>query len=125
MKPLLQALNAWNEEDMECAFKTYFNIDEIRIVTLNGRDVGWIQISRTAQEFCLDQVHLVEEARDMGIGTRLIEDTIAQAAAENKNVSLSLVKGNRAIALYKRMGFEHVAEDSTKIHKRYVTRRVT
>ena len=124
MKPLLEALDAWNPEEKDAAFKSYFDVDEIRIIMLNGKDVGWIQVSHTEKEFCLDQVHLLECARDQGIGTTLIKDTIAEAAAHNKNVSLSLVKGNRAIRLYERLGFRRVAEDSTKIHKRFVTNQI-
>lgn len=125
MKPLLKALDAWDAEDMEALFKSYFNVDEIQIITLNSEDVGWIQISHNDREICLDQVHLIEAARDKGIGTALIKSLIADAARQNKNVSLSLVKGNRAFALYKRLGFQHVGEDTTKIHKRYVTNQVT
>ncbi|SLN71817.1 Acetyltransferase (GNAT) family protein [Roseovarius albus] len=121
MKPLLMALDAWNEDEIETAFRGYFIPEEIRIVTRNGTDVGWIQISHTDQEYCLDQLHLLEEARGQGIGTVLINDTIAEAARENKNVSLSLVKGNSAIELYRRLGFHKVAEDSTKFHMRFVT----
>lgn len=121
MKPLLMALGAWNENEIEEAFRGYFIPDEVRIVTRNGSDVGWIQVSQTDQEFCLDQLHLLEEVRGQGIGTALINSTITAALAENKTVSLSLVKGNPAITLYRRLGFHQVAEDSTKIHKRLVT----
>lgn len=121
MKPLLEALGAWNAEEKEAAFASYYDVDEVRVIMMGGRDVGWIQISYTDSEYCLDQVHLIEEARDKGIGTALIEETIAEAEAEGKNVSLSLVKGNRAIRLYRRLGFHQVAEDETKIHKRFVT----
>jgi ribosomal protein S18 acetylase RimI-like enzyme len=121
MKPLLQALDAWNEEEIETAFRGYFDVDEIRVVILDDEDVGWIQISHTDSEVCLDQLHLVEASRDRGIGTALIARTIDDAAQQNKNVSLSLVKGNRAIRLYKRLGFHQVAEDNTKIHKLYLT----
>lgn len=121
MKPLLQALGAWDPDVKEIAFKTYFEEGGIRVITREGRDVGWIQVSQTDQEFCLDQLHLVEAARNQGIGTALIKATIAEASEQGKNVSLSLVKGNRAIKLYKRLGFHQVAEDETKIHKRFVT----
>lgn len=124
MKPLLEALGAWNAEEKEAAFASYYDIDEVRVIVVNGQDVGWIQISYTDEEFCLDQLHLIEAARDKGIGTALINATIAEAEAEGKNVSLSLVKGNRAIRLYRRLGFHQVAEDATKIHKRFVTEPV-
>ncbi len=121
MKPLLIALDAWNEDEIETAFQGYFIPDEVMIITRKGNDVGWIQISLTEEEFCIDQLHLLEEVRGQGIGTALISDTIAKATAEHKNVSLSLVKGNPAIALYRRLGFQRIGEDNVKIHKRFIS----
>ena len=121
MKPLLTALDAWDEDEIETAFRSYFIPDEVRIIIVDDADVGWIQVSRTDGEFCIDQLHLLEEVRGQGIGSALIAATIKDAAAENKNVSLSLVKGNPALRLYQRLGFHQVGEDSTKIHKRFVT----
>ena len=125
MKPLLQALNAWDSDKIEAAFKSYFDVDEIRIITMMGEDVGWIQVSVTESELCLDQLHLIETVHDQGTGTTLIRATISEAAGQNKDVSLSLVKGNRAQRLYERLGFRQVAEDDTKIHMKYATGRVS
>ncbi|MEL7203924.1 MAG: GNAT family N-acetyltransferase, partial [Pseudomonadota bacterium] len=91
-------------------------VNEISIITMKGEDVGWIQVSDTDDELCLDQLHLIETVRDKGTGTYLINSTISEAARQSKKVSLSLVKGNRAQRLYERLGFRQVAEDDTKIH---------
>ena len=115
------ALDAWNANEIETDFRGYYIPDEVRVVMQNGVDVGWIQVSVTDQELCLDQLHLVEKVRGQGIGTALIRATIEDAAAKSKNVSLSLVKGNRAYWLYQRLGFRQIAEDNIKIHKRFET----
>ena len=122
MQPLLTALDEWNEAEMEAAFRGYFIPDEIRIVQVAGRDVGWIQVSFTDDELCLDQLHLTEDVRGQGIGTALINGVIAAATSQHKNVTLSLVKGNPAIRLYRRLGFKRLSEDKTKIHKRFEIR---
>ncbi|MEL6992292.1 MAG: GNAT family N-acetyltransferase [Pseudomonadota bacterium] len=116
MQPLLRALGAWDAEKLEAAFESYFDVNEISIITMKGEDVGWIQVSDTDDELCLDQLHLIETVRDKGTGTYLINSTISEAARQSKKVSLSLVKGNRAQRLYERLGFRQVAEDDTKIH---------
>lgn len=121
MQPLLTALDAWDPAEIECAFRGYFIPDEIKFVTMDGRDVGWFQVSQTRTELCLDQLHLVEEVRGQGIGTALINRIIDEAEAQGRNVSLSLVKGNQAQALYRRLGFRRRSEDDTKIHMRFVT----
>jgi len=116
MKPLLTALGAWNLTESTEAFASYFDVEEIQIVTANGDDVGWIQVSKNDDAFCLDQIHLIEQARGNGIGERLIRNVIAAANMEGKVTTLSLVRGNRSIALYERLGFRLVGEDDIKFH---------
>lgn len=118
MQPLLSALGAWDAEKADTAFKSYFIASEIEIVELHGSDVGWLQVSETEKELCLDQIHLKEEARGLGIGSHLINKVIDTAKEKSLDVSLSLIKGNPSLALYKRLGFRLVAEDTTKFHMR-------
>src|SRR5438552_13460164 len=119
MKPLLTALDAWDIVRAYATFSEYFKQDEVRIITVNGADVGWIQVSEANGEIHLDQLHLVEPFRDLGIGTRLIERTMKKAKEQNRPLRLSFVRGNRAAALYERLGFRHVGSDETKIHMQW------
>jgi ribosomal protein S18 acetylase RimI-like enzyme len=119
MKPLLTALDAWDDARAYATFSEYFKQDEVRIITVNGADIGWIQVSEANGEIHLDQLHLVEPFRDQGIGTRLIEQTMEKARQQNKPVRLSFVRGNRAVALYERLGFRIVGSDETKIHMQW------
>lgn len=119
MQPLLTALGAWDDAKAEASFSEYFKQDEVRIITINGADIGWIQVSEANGEIHLDQLHLVEPFRDRGIGTRLIEQTKEDAEKQNRPVRLSFVRGNRAALLYERLGFRHVGSDRTKIHMQW------
>ena len=119
MKPLLSALEAWDDEKANTTFQDYFKPEEIRLIAINGADIGWIQVSETNGEIHLDQLHLLEPYRNRGIGTRLIKQTQAQARKKGKPLCLSFVRGNRAKALYERLGFRHAGSDVTKIHMRW------
>lgn len=119
MRPLLEALGAWDEQKAENAFREYFNPEEIRIVLVDGVGAGWIQVSQTAREVHLDQIHLIEEIRGRGVGTKLIRETMAEARKAGKPVLLSLLRGNRAISLYRRLGFIPDRSDHTKLHMRW------
>ena len=116
MEPLLSALDAWDAENAENAFRSYFIAEEINVVQLNAKDVGWMQVSVTEKELCLDQIHLMEDVRGLGIGTHLINKVIDEAEAQKRDVSLSLIKGNPSIGLYRRLGFQLDGEDATKSH---------
>jgi ribosomal protein S18 acetylase RimI-like enzyme len=119
MQPLLSALGAWDEAKSDASFRDFFKPNEIRMITVDGTDVGWIQVSETNGEVHLDQLHLIEEFRDRGIGTKLITATQAEARKKDKPLCLSFVKGNRAAALYERLGFMHAGSDETKMHMRW------
>lgn len=119
MRPLLSALGAWDEAKSDASFHEYFKPAEIRIITVDGADVGWIQVSEANGEIHLDQLHLIEPLRDQGIGTKLIKRIQKKAQKKDKPLKLSFVRGNRAASLYERLGFRHVSSDMTKIHMRW------
>ena len=109
----------WNEPEIRARFKTYFELDEVQIIAVDGKDVGWLQISETDHEINLDQLHLEKGYRSRGIGSRLIQDVMTNARAANKPVLLSVVRNNPALALYRRLGFKVVGSDEQKLHMRW------
>ena len=119
MCPLQQALGICDEKKVKNAFKKYFKPEEIRIVLMDGVEAGWIQVSHTESEVHLDQIHLNEKIRGRGVGTKFICETMADARNVGKPVLLSLLRGNRAISLYRRLGFKPNGSDHTKLHMRW------
>ena len=77
-------------------FRGYYKLDEVRIITVDGSDAGFFQVSGRADGITLAQIHIEAPYRSRGIGTALIKDMLRDARAENKPVSLSVVKHNPA-----------------------------
>ena len=119
MKRLLTKLGMWNEQEVIARFKMYYQLDEVQIIAVDGKDVGWLQISETDHDINLDQIHLEKGYRARGIGSRLIQDVMTDARAANKPVLLSVVRNNPALALYRRLGFKVVGSDEQKLHMRW------
>ncbi len=119
MKQLLTKLGAWNEHDVVSKFKEYFKLDEIQIISVNGADAGWLQLSETEYDIILDQIYIEEEFRSRGIGGRLIQDLLTTAKTKKKPILLSLLRNNPALAFYQRLGFRIVGEDDPKLHMRW------
>ncbi|MGH6892724.1 MAG: hypothetical protein ACREEP_10730, partial [Dongiaceae bacterium] len=65
------ALDLWNEERVRARFVEDFKPQSAQVIRNAGLDIGWLQVSETAQSFHLDQLHIVDGYRNHGIGTRL------------------------------------------------------
>jgi GNAT superfamily N-acetyltransferase len=115
MRPLMVGLGSWNEVQRKAALRRSFKADDVNIISVNGMDIGWMQVSERDTDCNLAQIQLIEEYCGRGIGTRLISALLERARSEGKTVSLSVVRTNRAIGLYERLGFRIIDPDATPI----------
>ena len=60
------------------------------MIGYDGDDIGWTQISETAEGFHLHQIHLAERVRGRGIGTYFITGLQDRARAAGKPLSLNV-----------------------------------
>jgi RimJ/RimL family protein N-acetyltransferase len=82
------------------------------VVAAYGVDVGRLRVVRTPDLVELAGLQLVPAHQSRGIGTRIIHDLMAEAAASGRGFGLSVEKDNpRAQALYERLGLIVVGED--------------
>jgi ribosomal protein S18 acetylase RimI-like enzyme len=122
-KPLLLALGHWNEDRVRTRFAQDFKPRRARVIHNAGLDIGWIQVSETAESYHLDQLHIVDGHRNQGIGTRLIQALLNRARRDGKSVSLNVIRGNPAMYLYERLGFQFVGEEEDKLRMRWQSSR--
>lgn len=116
MEPLLTALDAWNTERNIASFNQTYRVGEASIVVVAGKDIGWFQLHPGKNDLSLHQIHLKPGYHNRRIGTHIIEALIRRAETEGKKLTLSVVRGNRALRLYRRLGFAIIDEDDTKFH---------
>jgi len=119
MKPLLMKFDAWDEAVVMARFDGYYELGEMQVILINGKDVGWLQISESEHELELAQIHIKQAFCSRGIGTQLIRKLMNEARGKGKSVFLSVVRGNPALSLYRRLGFAIVSEDEHKLHMRW------
>ncbi len=85
------------------------------VVTAYGADVGRLRVVRTAGLVELAGLQLLPAHQGKGIGTRIVRDLMAEAAAIGCGFGLSVEKDNpRAQALYERLGLVVVGEDGAE-----------
>ena len=89
---------------------------EVRIISLDGSDVGWLQSITQNDGIFVAQLFVDGPFQRRGIGTEVMNRVIADAARANLAVRLELVKINPALRLYERLGFHITGEDDRKFH---------
>lgn len=75
------------------------------VIEWRGRPVGRLYVHRRPHEIRLMDIALLPEGRGSGVGTRLLEDLIAEAERDRKALTIHVEKTNRARRLYERLGF--------------------
>jgi ribosomal protein S18 acetylase RimI-like enzyme len=122
-KPLLIALGQWDESRILARFADGFKLEQIQILCAADGVIGWMQVSETDAQLHIDQLHLIEGARNRGLGTRLIRELQDRASGSGRSLALNVIRGNRAKALYERLGFIVVGHEDEKIQMRWQEKR--
>lgn len=96
-----------------------WHVEQVRIVVRGGADIGWLQSVPADGALFIVQFFIEGTLRGQGIGTAVLTRIIEEASASGQDVALDVVKQNRAVQLYRRLGFQITGEDGPK----YVMRR--
>jgi GNAT superfamily N-acetyltransferase len=100
------------------SFARQWRAAEVRIITIAGEDIGWLQTRLTDNALFLGQLYLSGPVQRQGIGTRVLQMLIEEARRAGKPVTLGVVKINPARRLYERLGFRCTHEDEHKLYMR-------
>jgi ribosomal protein S18 acetylase RimI-like enzyme len=82
------------------------------IILFEGRPAGRVMTMKMGKVHRYIDLAILPECRDRGVGTRIIEDLIAESASEGLTARLHVLKSNRAYRLYERLGFVITGEDN-------------
>jgi GNAT superfamily N-acetyltransferase len=100
------------------SFRQQWELSQVRIITVDGADVGWLQSTMREGSLFLAQLFVDSAFQRRGIGTEVMHRLIAEAAGTRQAVTLGVVKINPALRLYARMGFRITHEDDRKFYMR-------
>jgi GNAT superfamily N-acetyltransferase len=92
------------------------------IVEVDGRPIGRLYVHYTREDVRVMDISLMPIARGQGIGRRLLEKVLEEAARLAAPVTLHVGVGNPARRLYERLGFCTVEQDAMNL---FMVRRCT
>jgi ribosomal protein S18 acetylase RimI-like enzyme len=110
MRPYMQELNVWDEDEQRSGFATQWKLDEVRIISVDGNDAGWLQAAELPAEIRLQKFFILPEYQRSGIGSEVLSQLLAAWRPTGKKIVLRVLKNNPARRLYERLGFSVIAE---------------
>jgi GNAT superfamily N-acetyltransferase len=118
MRWIAERLSGWDDAAQAAKFERQFVLAEVRIIVVDGRDVGYLQAAEEPDAFLLKELHVAAPFQNRGIGTAVLRRLFVEAQEMEKPMTVGVVKFNPACKLYKRLGFRAVGEDAHKFHMR-------
>jgi ribosomal protein S18 acetylase RimI-like enzyme len=100
------------------SFRRQWQVTQVRIITLDGADIGWLQSTTRDGALFLGQLFVEASRQRRGIGTEVMNRLIGDATRTLQAMTLGVVKSNSAKRLYERVGFHVTHEDDRKFYMR-------
>lgn len=95
----------------QCAwYLEHYPALERAVVEVESVPIGRLYLEERTDEIRIVDVALLPAGRGHGIGTELLHGTLARSRATGKPVTIHVERFNRALSLYRRLGFR-VQED--------------
>jgi ribosomal protein S18 acetylase RimI-like enzyme len=122
LREYVAAIWGWDEATQREFFDRGWDASITQIVTRDGHDIGVLKIEEQAEVTYLTLVEIHPDHQGGGVGARLVQDLVADAARRGRAVELDVLTVNtRAAALYRRLGFVEQyrhGDDNIKIRMR-------
>jgi ribosomal protein S18 acetylase RimI-like enzyme len=118
MRPYVQELTVWDEQKQRATFAAQWKREEVRIMSVDGKDVGWLQVAELPAEIRLQKFFVSPEYQRSGIGSEILSNLLATWRSTGKKIVLRVLKNNPARRLYERLGFSVVAEEDVTFRMR-------
>ncbi len=100
-----------------------FRIDDLYgcayLLQFQEQAIGLVKFHESSERVDLLQLQVLPEFQGRGVASQVLQRFMAMAEHSGKSLVLKVLKGNPALGLYRRHGFELVGEDQYEHHLRW------
>jgi GNAT superfamily N-acetyltransferase len=118
MRPYVQELTVWDEQKQRETFAAQWKREEVRIISVDGEDAGWLQVAELPTEIRLQKFFILPQFQRAGIGSEVLNRSLVAWRSTGKRVVVRVLKNNPARRLYERLGFSVTAEEDVTFRMR-------
>jgi GNAT superfamily N-acetyltransferase len=116
MRESLDELGRFDPQRARERLSRGFNAAQTRHIVVDGDRVGFVVVIPRAEDLLLDHLYIHPQAQGRGIGSRVLQQVLAEADALNRAVSLTSLKHSAANRFYQRHGFVLWDESDWDMH---------
>ncbi|MGK7909050.1 MAG: GNAT family N-acetyltransferase [Synechococcus sp.] len=117
------AIVPWSQDEKKAFLEFQFNAQHtfyqnqfgdaaFWVIEQTGVPIGRLYLDRRTDEIRIIDIALMPAYRDLGIVTALLNAVLAEGQAQNQPVTIHVEQNNRALNLYRRLGFVQKGEES-------------
>jgi len=109
----VESIWGWEEKVQLDFHRKDWDAQRPEIITLDGKDIGTMEIVRMESGFHLGEFYIFPEFQRQGIGTHFMGLVLSEADKRSLPTTLEVIKINPAKSLYERFGFRTAGETKT------------
>jgi len=116
----VQKIWGWDEEYQIRDFESDFILENFKIITVEGVDIGFVQTTEEPLNINIIEIHIIPEYQGYGIGSSIINHILEEASKKRKTVRIGcFIDNSRAKKLYQKLGFKVVNITNTHYEMEY------
>lgn len=105
----------WVEDEQDRFFAGDWAGGGFEIVLCDGTPCGYVCVEDRGDDVLVRELVLLPEFQGHGVGTAILREVIDLARSRRVRVRLGTFYQNRAVALYRRLGFQEIGRTQTHV----------
>ncbi len=113
-KLVIEQFGKWDENSQRNYFEKKWEKANYQIIEKDDQRIGTLWVTTEKDHIQLNEIQLLPKFQRQGIGSALVRKQLEKAQQQSKPMRLRLLKKNKAVNFYERLGF--VVYDQTDAH---------
>lgn len=111
----------WTTDQYEKLFQTLWDNHSFRKIYIDEVLVGGFWVDKNLEYWQIKEIQIEPRYQGRGIGTRVLQGIMEDAESARKELRLRVLQKNKAIRLYRRLGFRQIDQDDRFFYFTYNT----